>query len=677
MEDLTDDLTIARHISEIIVSCCIVNPHRNPTELYDIALRYAILGVSIEGRRRIFVTGSRAEFYIDPAVTCVGDTDLMFPMEDDIAVFDDSTIESEELVVNETTEVWLLETSGCPKGYVHLRKIFQTYFNWVTRQMEYFTSNNRNTYLCLGSEYDDPFPRKGPALVSPFGIASKTTVDRVLYISLLGWPPVTKSWPTRDRSYAWPCHALISEVLLNGCDLVYVSHRDYKHDDKQWRYSFSRAEVILIRSWTPIQQIVYHLLRYVVKQTIIREWKNDDKVICPYHLKTLMLWACERKSPVWWESNCVLELCSKLLNTLMKWIMKKHCPHYFMPEWNLLDFTMTESRYVDTIETLQIIVNIRNLSEWFRKGYVSYAFNKIKLGNLIRQQALDVYAASNLLDKKFIKVLHEWIVERYSMGLSNTVHFDAMLNQFYSLSWNSKQFIRLISLREFAPDMQCMNLAMASLRLAWNVSRKSESELSYHELLDVLSELVLKLSGQDTWNCQTPYIPPIEQCSKWYFLNGVKLLSTYCKKHSAAFCLWLKTCKRYFKSALGIQDEYSESTHDACHVYLSALYYVSGTNQERTIKHLMEAKKGRSFRNSSKPYNIMNYSTLLFVDEVAHACGFCFLFGHVTRYQNALSAKRITSTTVMFSIAFLISQTNQTASNNCRRLQGKREYYEC
>ena len=71
------------------------------------------------------------------------------------------------------------------------------------------------------------------------------------------------------------------------------------------------------------------------------------------------------------------------------------------------------------------------------------------------------------------------------MGISNTVHVDAMLNQYNSPRWNSKQFIMLISLREFGPDMQCMDLAMASLRLAWNISRKTESELSYHELLDV------------------------------------------------------------------------------------------------------------------------------------------------------------------------------------------------
>ena len=178
-----------------------------------------------------------------------------------------------------------------------------------------------------------------------------------------------------------------------------MSHRDYKHDSLQWRYSFSRAEVTLIRSWTPVQQLVYHMLRYIAKQTIIREWKDDDKVVCTYHIKTLMLWACERKSPVWWESNCVIVLCSKLLGTLMKWIGKKMCPHYFIPEWNLFDYTMKESRRFETIEMLNIHTNIHVLSEWFRINYLSKVFNNknelIPQNNYWNHQhALDVVAAS-------------------------------------------------------------------------------------------------------------------------------------------------------------------------------------------------------------------------------------------------------------------------------------------
>ena len=640
MEDFTDDLTIARHISEIIVGCCLANP--NGHERYDATLLYAFLGLRFKGRRSFDICGSCAEFYINPAVTCVGDIDLMFSVEGQIAVFDGSNVDF-IVYVDETTEVWLIQASKCPRGYVRLREIGETFFNWVTGQIEYFVSNFRNRYLTLNSEYDaendNPIRHQGPAHVMTIKSASMATLDEVPCVCLLGWPPVTKSWPCRDRRFAWPCSAAISEVLLNGCDLVYVSYRDYKHDNKHWRYSFSRAEVILIRSWTQIQQIVYHLLRFVVKREIIREWKDDDKVICTYHLKTLMLWACERKSPVWWASNCVLEPCSKLLDTLMKWIINKHCPHYFIPDWNLLDFNMKKSRYRDTIETLRIFVNIRNLSDWFRINYVSKVFDNFKSKNPGHQMALDVYAASNVLDKEFNKVLHEWLVEEYCNGYINT-HVNAMLSHYGCPYWNARQFICLISTRLFVPEIQFLNWGVASLRLAWNVSRKTESELSYHELLDVLGKLVLRLSGEDTWNCRTPQFVFFKHCSKWYFLKGLTLLSLYCTQHSAAFCLWVKTCKRYFKSALGIQDEYSESIHDACHVYLSALYYVSETDHERTIKHLKKAEKGSFLNNFSKPY-IMDYSTLLFVDKVAHAVGFCFLFGHVSRNQDALSAREI------------------------------------
>ena len=307
-------------------------------------------------------------------------------------------------------------------------------------------------------------------------------------------------------------------------------------------------------------------------------------MVCTYQLKTLMLWACERKSPAWWESNCVLVLCSKLLDTLMKWIRKKMCPHYFKPEWNFFDYTMMESRRLDTIETLRIHTNIRTLSEWFRINYLSKVFiNKIRsisFDDSKHQQALDTAAASNRFSKEFQTVLQKWIVERHSIELP--IH-DNILVLHYSSSphWVVAQLYTLIIYsRDLALELQFLNLAFASLRLAWNISRMRESELSNHEMLDVLSVVVLKLSGHDTRNSSTPYSILFKQCSKWYFIKGLRLLTIYCKEHAAVYCIWVKTCKRYFKSALAIQNEYSESIHDACHVYLSALYYVSGANQE-------------------------------------------------------------------------------------------------
>ena len=143
----------------------------------------------------------------------------------------------------------------------------------------------------------------------------------------------------------------------------------------------------------------------------------------------------------------------------------------------------------------------------------------------------------------------------------------------------------------------------------------------------------------------------------------MRLLSTQCNKQSAAYCLWVKTCKRYFKAALSIQDEYSESIYDVCHVYLSALYYVSRTNPDRTIRHCKEVMNRTSFSNNPrKPYTV-NYSSLLFVDTIAHVCGFCNLFDHFVHKQSTLSARGFTLSTIVLCLIFLTGTHNENSSS--------------
>ena len=400
-DELTNDLARARHMSDLIVNCCQMNPSRNSTIELAFMIALSVYPDSIRD-----LTGSCAELY-DPGYRCIGDIDLMFPKTNHIVVCDGSIVDN--IDVDETIHVYKIETSDCPNGYVHLRFFGKLQFNWETEKFDYRVSNNTREYLKLS------FSNHGPATVSENKYSPTWNVDIVPAIRLLAWPALAQSFISRNRNPSWPPDAIISEVQRNGFDLVYVSHRDHNHDKYQWRYSFSRAEVILIRSWTPIQQLVYHMLRYIAKRTIISEWKDDDKVVCTYHIKTLMLWACERKSPVWWESNCVIVLCSKLLGTLIKWIGEKMCPHYFIPEWNLFDSTMKDSRRFETIEILKIHTNIHALSEWFRINYLSKVFYKnnklIPQNNWEYQHALDVVAASYRSILEFRTSLQKWVVE--------------------------------------------------------------------------------------------------------------------------------------------------------------------------------------------------------------------------------------------------------------------------
>ena len=130
-------------------------------------------------------------------------------------------------------------------------------------------------------------------------------IDRVPCIRCLEWPSQAADWPTRHRNYNWPTAATIDAVVSNGHDVVAVAHPTCKVDEwirkHQWRLSFSRAEVILLRSWTVGQQIVYHMLRTFVKTERLMNSadKHGADTFSNYHIKTLMLWACETKPQNW------------------------------------------------------------------------------------------------------------------------------------------------------------------------------------------------------------------------------------------------------------------------------------------------------------------------------------------------------------------------------------------
>ena len=82
---------------------------------------------------------------------------------------------------------------------------------------------------------------------------------------------------------------MISNIVSNGYHVVPVSHWECPDDVYQWRLSFSTAEVCLLNSWSPVQQIIYHVLRFFIK-TIDNAYDNlnkPEKVIHNYHLKTV------------------------------------------------------------------------------------------------------------------------------------------------------------------------------------------------------------------------------------------------------------------------------------------------------------------------------------------------------------------------------------------------------
>jgi len=205
------------------------------------------------------------------------------------------------------------------------------------------------------------------------GMETVYQADSVKCIRSLDWPHQAADWPTRYRKYSLPDPATIDDVVGNGCDVVPVAHRQCRDSEwmsrHQWRLSFSRAEVVLLNNWTPVQQTVYHMLRVFVKTE--RLAYSQTGTVDNYRIKTLMLWACELKRRSFWSvESSLFAICVYLLHRFSVWLADARCQHYFISKCNLF------GHFTNNCFESQVAAGIcrstteESLARWFVDNYV-------------------------------------------------------------------------------------------------------------------------------------------------------------------------------------------------------------------------------------------------------------------------------------------------------------------
>jgi len=292
------------------------------------------------------ITGSSAEFYIQPMSSCVGDVDIMYHLSSELAIPDGYPPPTElPAEFDCRAELYEIIDSGYP-GYVFLMRSYLLTEDSDTGKYNAVRLDDRQ-YVYLVPDVTDEAEFRGPALTICGGkteslsyddlyhVKDHLPVDIVLCVRCLSWPPQAADWPTRHRNYDWPDSATVDHVVRNGCDIVHVAHHQCKQDEwmnkYQCRLSFSRAEIVLLNSWMPVQQIIYHMLRFLIKTERLTDIKDNSetKILSNYHIKTLMLWACEVKPQRWWTDDInVVRICVKLFHIFAVWLKNKMCPHY-------------------------------------------------------------------------------------------------------------------------------------------------------------------------------------------------------------------------------------------------------------------------------------------------------------------------------------------------------------
>eukprot|EP00105_Crassostrea_gigas_P003143 XP_011415895.1 PREDICTED: uncharacterized protein LOC105319870 [Crassostrea gigas] len=229
----------------------------------------------------------------------------------------------------------LCESSESPPGYTLL---WLPYEGADTRVLSSCVRMNGVLYISSSKYRDIAHPSMTCDAIA-HGPCRSGTVDGVIDYDIAHgfvsdfWPPSAYSWI--DRCHSWPLPHVVNDIVRNGCHFVAIGNKQGNHADNEWRISFSQAEYKLVCSMNHTQFLTYGLLKLFLNEIINNGLRNEDKLLCSYHMKTAVFWAIQQDTlPHWCPQNLLAGfwLCFKLL---LKWVYEGICPNFFIPANNM------------------------------------------------------------------------------------------------------------------------------------------------------------------------------------------------------------------------------------------------------------------------------------------------------------------------------------------------------
>ena len=587
---MADDRIREEIITEFFLKTCQLRRWVNDYDVDAMLQCSKIAAIAdIDGYLIPLTTGSAAEFYIEPMLSCVGDLDIMFHRSDELAIpagYPPPTQLPGEF--DRRIVVFEIVDSEFP-GYVYLVSSYSLMkcldddkYKATQRKRQIVTYN----LAALGGDswhgpalfHERPFDSvawsssgKGPRVVE-----TRRSMDDVPCVRCLIWPPQAADWQTRHRNYGWPDSATVECVVRNVCDVVPVAHYLCRQVEWmrqcQWRLSFSRAEIVLLNSWMPVQQIVYHMLRYFMKNEILTDSANDTggDTLSNYHIKTLMLWACELKPKSWWTDDLnLVSICVELLHTLAVWLTDARCQHYFINNCNLFD-RLENSQFSEVTASRLISITTAWFCEWYIENYI----HKLCLSGVWgwAPHSSRLHAVVYLQEE--VCAVVEW--KRLSWPVMTSSHF------FYTW-WLIMKSVSLTSLtlrsclcwmNQLAKTDQTIRLYSTAVVFLHGAYKTTQTSLT-DEMLDVLAATCLQLGLSDARRCITARNSSVLSLGQAAMLMKVVANNS----RSTVQLIEIELAKAYLHRALRCKDSDTNSINCLANVYLAVLYYTTGQCQ--------------------------------------------------------------------------------------------------
>ena len=570
---MNDERVVDDIVTEFLVNTCLLRPQLTRPAVQSAMLCSVVSAQhpddDAEADMIPLTTGSAAEFYIKPMLPHIGDVDVMCHVSTQLAIprgHPPPTQLPDEF--HNYVRVFEIIDSHFP-GYVYLdlrylltESVDEDKYNAVPYDEQMYLEN-----ICDRSDLH------GPAVTQPPSKRLqnlKLPLDAVPCVRCLVWPPQAADWPSRHRNYGWPDSQTIDRVVGNGCHTVGVAHRQCRQyewmNKHQCRLSFSRAEIILINSWMPVQQIVYHMLRVVIKSERFTDSVDNSGAgtLSNYHIKTLMLWACELKPAMWWTDDVnLVRICVELLHDLVVWLAEARCPHYFIHNCNLVDSSFN-------LETIRSGLSITKswLSSWFVNNYIG------KCSQLCPHDVSRLFddVSSTRKLKNAVSAVIDWRLNSDTLLCDMWKVFNLTKNNLACIvsnfSLTAQSLARwLTELRDISTSLRVHFLSVAFLHVAYKMSRNGLDD----ELMDVVAVLCGQSVGPRRHFSRRSSVLLLRKTA-----NLMKAVVNTSKSRSTGQLLAIELSQAYLHKTLSCKDSDSDSIYCLANVYLAALFYTSG-----------------------------------------------------------------------------------------------------
>ena len=408
---------------------------------------------------------------------------------------------------------------------------------------------------------------------------SLISMDEIYCVRCLMWPPQAADWPSRQRNHGWPDSATVDRVVSNGCDVVPVAH--YLCRQNEWlsklqrRMSFSRAEIVLLNSLMPVQQIVYHMLRVFMKTERLTDSAANfgAGTLSNYHIKTLMLWACELKSRSWWTDDLnLVRICVELLHTLAVWLTDARCQHYFINNCNLFD-RLEKSQFTEVTASRLMSITRASFCEWCIDSYIH------KCAQLCPSSvSSSLWSSREQLNPVLCleNVVSEFV--RWRMDTSLKMTFINLLQ----IQWHIVEFVfqKSLTLRsclcwmdQLANTDKTLRLYFTAVVFLHGAYKTAQCSLTY-EMLDVLAATCLQLNDARRFlNARHSSVLSLRQAARL-----MKVVAN--NPRNTMQLIEIELAKAYLHRTLRCKDSDSASIYCLVNVYLAVLYYTTRQYQE-------------------------------------------------------------------------------------------------